>query len=1825
MPQQLSDMIQLPQKDVRSPSTPWSDSVDSPPSSPSPRAPVEYHGVEDYDHLRQSIFDKVLASVEKRFPVENERYRVELAKVKYKGPATFSKKEQKEALLKQKSLQRKLYGVWRLIDKTGNKVLDEREELVAHVPFLTERGTFIRNGNEYTIANQSRLKPGVYAMRRQNGELQSQFNVVDGGRSFKINMDPKTGKFHLLVGGAKLSLFPVLRELGVDNDALAETFGKEEYARNNVYDDSGKRALTQFKAERFGGKLAPALANARLDPEVTQTTLGQPFPAITPQAMLAASRKLLAISKGKAEEDNRDAIHFQTIFSPDDLFAERINRDANQIVRNKLLWKSTFHGKLKTLPGFLTPQLDSVFLQSGLAQALGETNPIETVDQQYRVLRTGEGGIDPDRVTMESRSVQPSHFGVIDPVKVPESGSIGTDSRLTINTLRGNDGALYLRLKNRRGQLVPVNVKTVANAIVAFPGELQGEGNRVRAMVRGKLGFIDKKFVDYELAHPTHMSTVGTNLIPGLSAMLGQRASMGGRFYSQALPLKGGEAPLVQALSDDDDTTFEHIYGQKAGAIRSPVAGRVEKVTNHSMVIQTSKGKHEIELYRDFPFNRLTFLHNTPLAKPGDIIKPGDLLATSNFTNERGELALGRNLRTAYMPWKGKNYEDAIVISESAARKLSSEHLYTKKLDPDVNTQRGLKEFLSLYPGKFQKDQVGKLGDNGVIKVGSVLRTGDPLVLAVRQRPITELHRGHKPGWMDASETWDHESEGVVTDVEETNRGLRISVRSYEPMRVADKLSGRLGDKGVISEIVPDSQMPHDEQGRPMEVLLNPMTIISRTNPIQLIEAALGKVAEKTGKPVKIPAFMKESMIEYAIDQLKKHGLKDTEDLSDPASERKFRSILTGPRFFMKLHHMAEHKLSGRDIGGYSAEGQPTRGGEEGAKRLGLHDINALLSHGAYETLRDAKTLRGQMNNDFWKAFQMGHTPPSPGIPSIYKKFLSHLIGAGVNVSKSGANQLQVMALTDKDIDKLSHGEITEAKGVDLATMKEIPGGLFDKGVTGGHGGNSWSHISLVEPIPNPVMEEPIRRLLGMTQQQLEDVISGKQNLLGRRGGGAIQEALKRVDLKDYRRRTESVLESGSRSKRDNAIKLLSYITMFEKTGLKPEDFVLSKIPVLPPQFRPISATSDFVMKADANALYMDVMKSNQVFKHMKENGFDDDELVDERLNLYKSFKAVTGLGDPINPKLKNQKVQGLLGQVFGSSSPKFGLFQRRVLGGTLDTIGRAVITPNPALNMDQVGLPEKTAWKLYKPFIMRRLTRRGVKPVEALRSINKQLDVARRALAEEMSERPVLINRAPTLHKYNIMAAMPILVKGHSLQVSPLTTGGFNADFDGDSCSLDTRLILRVQGTIVYMTAREFVQEYLGMAPDAYQSHIWMLTDVETLSRDGTWEPIKTFSLHKYSGKMFEIELNNGVTFKVTADHSLMVEGQKAVPSQKLVGKLIDSVALPDTERLNLGDDWDLGYLEGYFVGDGSATELVVSYGCTETPFKDQLQALIKKVFAVDSYRHQRHEYIQVGNKKWAASLHRRFGRYARYKCISDVVFNYSKDYLWGFLAGEIDSDGSVEHTASGSYLTRIWSVSEELMHDLSFVCYTLGIPHALRHRNRGQKSPAWVISIGRDGIKLLKEQFKQKSRKLDKLNMATLDYSCRKTRKRSLQESGYKICAVTQCATESWVFDIEANGVFAVERGVIVHNSMNFHVPVSEEAVSEAKKKMLPSRNLFGLRDFDVHYVPSQEFQHGLFLASKTSKHPSVKFATKQAAIAAYRQGKIDVDTPVEIREKL
>jgi DNA-directed RNA polymerase beta' subunit len=328
--------------------------------------------------------------------------------------------------------------------------------------------------------------------------------------------------------------------------------------------------------------------------------------------------------------------------------------------------------------------------------------------------------------------------------------------------------------------------------------------------------------------------------------------------------------------------------------------------------------------------------------------------------------------------------------------------------------------------------------------------------------------------------------------------------------------------------------------------------------------------------------------------------------------------------------------------------------------------------------------------------------------------------------------------------------------------------------------GKFWTHINLASPMPNPIFEEPIRRLLGLRQKDLMDIVAGRQELNGKTGGEAIQSALQGLDIDTEIAKHKGNMMKYRGSNRDNAVKALGYLTSAKKQGVHPTDWIISKVPVLPPVFRPVSRLGDLTLEADLNELYRDLVEVNNNIGELRQS-MPDKSLHEEKEKMYHALSAVVGLGDPITAEGRSKRLSGAVRTVIGTS-PKFGFFQSRVIAKPVDMVGRGVVTPDPNLDMDSIGIPENSAWQLYKNFVIRKLVQQNIPAHKALEMIDKRDPQAASVLHDEMAHRPVIVDRAPTWHKFNLLAFYPHIVKGDTVRVSPLITKGFTMDFDGDA-----------------------------------------------------------------------------------------------------------------------------------------------------------------------------------------------------------------------------------------------------------------------------------------------------------------------------------------------------------------------------------------------------------------------------------------------------------
>jgi len=600
--------------------------------------PAGTRAMGDVAATRTAIYGNVLDSAKQFQPLSNQKYTLELSQPGYEGAEGFTKADEKRAILEGRSLGRRLRGTWRLRTNDDAKaVVDERRVTLASVPHITPRGTFILNGNEYSLSHQMRLRPGIFTRIKESGELESHVNVARGV-GHRYFLDPEAGIFRAQFGQSRVPLMPVLKVLGATDKQIREAWGNELYASNAAKSDPRTikklyKKLTRQNPtsdnEEMGDAIRTAFAEMELDPEVTQRTLGKPYARVDPEVILAATAKLLRVHRNEEAPDDRDAMAFQRTLGPEDLFGERISKATNAV--RGALWKATLPGNLEKMgPGIFNKSIRATLLETMLGNPIEEINPAELYDQRVRVTRMGEGGIpSSESVPDEARNVQPSHLGFIDPVHSPESGKIGIDTRVSIRTLKGDDGRLYSRFLDKRGRIVWKSPQDLADAVVAFPGELQSDNEHVRVQQHGKLKYAARDAVDYQLADMTEAFGPLASMVPFKPAAFGQRVNMGSRMITQALPMTEPEAPLVQSGIPGTGESFESLFGTDMGAAKSKVAGTVLEVTADNIKIRgTDRRIHNVEMYNNHPYNRKTFVHNTPIVRPGDHVGAGDVVAS---------------------------------------------------------------------------------------------------------------------------------------------------------------------------------------------------------------------------------------------------------------------------------------------------------------------------------------------------------------------------------------------------------------------------------------------------------------------------------------------------------------------------------------------------------------------------------------------------------------------------------------------------------------------------------------------------------------------------------------------------------------------------------------------------------------------------------------------------------------------------------------------------------------------------------------------------------------------------------------------------------------------------------------------------------------------------------------------------------------------------------------------------------------------------------------------------------------------------------------------
>lgn len=1862
------------------------------------------------EETRDEILRRVKDAYAAKFPMENDRVAIHLDDLDYdhkKAPRTLE--DHQDALLKGGRLSIPLRGKVRLIDKKFNVPLDEKEVTLANVPWLTDSGSFVINGNSSTPLNQQRLKPGVYAREKDNGELESHINVKAGtGPSMRLFMEPSTGIYRVSLDKSNIKLYPVLHALGVPDEKLAETWGPEILKRNQEAFD--KAAFPKFYAKLLRNKALPdandderkaqvlqRLGQAELDPETTNRTLGRPHANLTLDTFLDASKKLLHVGRGEAEPDDRDHPANRSFHSIEDFMEERVRRDAGRLANN-LLYRATYDRSLKQLrPGYFTPQLESLVIGNPLTQLSSGTNPVSIYDQHKRVIQMGEGGVsDQTAMPMSSRQLHAGHVGMIDPIRSSESQAIGTDQRFSIAAKKGDDGHIYFPVRNKRtGATEYVNPVMLHNKVLSF-GEGQSlEGfktplpapapmsaadmlmpksanfadlkiasaadlltpkkkpvagipttpSHIPAVRAGKLEMVPTADVDYELISPAHQWTESSNMVPMMSTVKGARTFIASKMQSQALPLVNPEAPLIDTLDDETGRSYHRTMADKVGTKKSHTSGVVKKVSDTHIDLDGDDGKTaRIELKKYFPSGMKTYTTERPIVKVGDRVERGQPVAHNNFVDQEGRLAMGKNLAVAFMPAPhGSTFEDAITVSQSAAKKMTSPHMFGFDVEHRHGVESNKSKFISLFPNLYTNEQLDKIGENGMIKPGAKVQPGDPVVLSYAPRTLSSkdaalgnLHKVLKNSYEDLSQTWDKATEGTVAHAVEHRKGLAVKIVTHMPLKEGDKMSGRHGAKGVVGRVLPDEQMIQDKDGKPLDVIINPAALIGRVNPGMVFEALLGKIAHAKGKRYNLPSFSPDDYRDFVEHELKAHGMSDTEDLVNPETGRPVPKVITGHQYFQKLEHTSEGKLSGRgDSGGYDLDEQPAKGGDEGGKRLGGLQQLALLSHGVPHVLQDAQLYRGSSNPEVWRKIRMGESLPPPKTPFIYDKFLNTLKAAGINVNEDRGGRTHLTAMTDKDVDALAPYEIQNAETLHPRTAEPIKGGLMDYAIHGGPEGRQFSHIKLDEPMPSPVMEDPIRRILGITEKHMRGIIAGTDHINGRTGPQALHDALKAVNLEDLAAKDQETIRSGRKTKRDEAVRRLHFIRGLQAQGMRPEDTMITKVPVIPPVFRPIHKVGDMMLTSDANYLYRDLMAARDAHRENKKE-LPDSHLGDERLAIYDAIKAIQGMGDSINAETAAKGVKGFIKQVAGVGGPKCYDDQTEILTENgwhlLSTIDPSlkVATLNPTSEEMEFQVPLSVTHEHYNGPMVHTQTGKLDLLVTPTHRHHVQA-VIKRAVSGTQKEKRIREWQDP-----GKVWARDLVGKTQRIQyfVAASAFRGHTPDYSFGGKTVDPDAFAEFVG---FWIAEGFFADYdrnaVVIAMKAGTPDADRMDDV--LSRLGL----------KF-GRRIDME-KKGSKFKPMGYKTVwwrirdreLAAWIKANCGSGASGKMISP------EILKWEQKHQLALLKAYLDGDGekretkkgnrktyrhlsSATERSSRFSTTSPRLVDGLELLCLQC----GLGFRRANTAYEGHKKWAV----------QYRC---------RIYGWNKVVVEYPEQtrlipewsGMVHCVTVPNGLVFVRRNGRVAVSGNSGMFMSKVIGHPVNAVGRGVVVPNSDLDMDQVGMpeRMAWKTFEaQTMRSMVKAGMPAVEAA-----KRVEKQTEYAKKHLLQAMEENPVLmsrdpalhrfsimglkarlvpgdNIHVSPLLVKPYGMDFDGDQaNIHVPITDRAKQEVLDKMMPSKNLLSIKDRKVHYLPSQEFVLGVFGATNPRKGQPVKFASREEAIKAYRAGLVPIDQPIEI----
>jgi DNA-directed RNA polymerase subunit beta len=1020
-----------------------------------------------------------------------------------------------------------------IVKETGE--LREQDVFMGDFPLMTDSGTFVINGTERVVVTQLVRSPGAYIMEPKDATKQVLTASLMPSRGSWLEFEVETkGYVSVRIDRKrKLPVTVLLKALDMGGpEELMARFEDSWLMRNTLERDdttSREEALLEvFRRQRPGEPVN--IENAQnlvdglfFDPkrydlsEVGRYKVNKKLKldvpddvyTLTIEDIEALLKRLMETAEGLADEDEEfGRINYERVrhkLDEYEHFGNRRLRTVGELVQEAFRigmyrMERVVRERMTTQDAdTITPQsvvntkpvasaIKEFFGSSQLSQFMDQTNTLSGLSHRRRLSAMGAGGLSRERAPIEVRDVHPTHYGRMCPIETPEGPNIGLIGQLSTYATVDDYGFVQTPYRKVIDGVVTDEIEylsadeeeefTIAQAntpVEEGTGRILDSEQILARRRGGDVATVAPEVIDYVDVAPLQTVSVGTALIPFLEHDDANRALMGANMQRQAVPLLRSEAPYV-------GTGMEFRAAADTGDVLvARNAGTVERVVSEKITVRREDGETDEYRLRKFArSNQGTCVNQRPLVKEGEEIEVGTVLADGSSTDQ-GELALGKNLLVAFMPWEGFNFEDAIIISERIVKDdvLTSIHIEEYEVQAR-DTKLGPEEITRDIPNASD-DVLMNLDSDGIIRIGAEVTSGDVLVGKVTPKgeseptPEEKLLRaifGEKAREVkDSSLKVPHGEGGVVIDVKRfsreggdelqpgVNEMVRVFVAKKRKIAEGDKLAGRHGNKGVISKIVPEEDMPFMEDGRPVDVILSPLGVPSRMNIGQILETHLGWAAsqglgENGGEPtfVSTPVFSGAEVedVNGAIEAVRGNGSADIGmgrggkvTLYDGRTGEPFDGRITiGYMYILKLLHLVDDKIHARSTGPYSLVTQQPLGGKAqfGGQRFGEMEVWALEAYGAAHTLQELLTIKSDDRVGRVKSYESivkGENIPEPGVPASFKVLLKEMQSLGLSVKP-----VYNAEAAAEDQDRRDWDEAARALGINLS--REEPTGSLD-------------------------------------------------------------------------------------------------------------------------------------------------------------------------------------------------------------------------------------------------------------------------------------------------------------------------------------------------------------------------------------------------------------------------------------------------------------------------------------------------------------------------------------------------------------------------------------------------------------------------------------------------------------------------------------------------------------------------------------------------------------------------------------------------------------